>query len=58
MRLPWRKPRPTYRCYWVAAHFATAEDAARFFNEHPELQRMQSLRLLRGGETVPVCFEP
>lgn len=48
-----RKPEG-YSCYWVALHFASAEDAARYLNETVLPARMEG-RLLRGGEALPIC---
>lgn len=49
-----RSPYPRYSCYWVALHFASAEDAARYLKEQALPARIYG-RLLRGGETVPIC---
>ena len=43
-----------YRCYWIAVHFASAEQATAFLNTHvfPDHKR-----LLRGGDALPLCYE-
>ena len=58
----WRRLRgyDTGRCYWLAFHFADAEQAAAWVNEHPEAATIGSLgsggmRLLSSGERIPTC---
>jgi hypothetical protein len=48
----------TYRCYWLCLHFASAEAVTRGFNEI-DLGKVGStgIRLITGGERVPVCTE-
>lgn len=48
-------------CYWLAFHFADAEQAAAWVKRHPEIASTISslgargIRLLKSGERIPVC---
>ena len=49
-----------YNCQWIAIHFADAEQAAKYMNDHPELYRAGSLgarsvRMFSSGERIPDC---
>ena len=48
---------PTYKCYWLCLHFASAEDLARFYMENEPVRTIQPgpVRQLRGGEKLPEC---
>ena len=57
--MPRIRPRK-YNCPWIAIHFADAEQATNYLNDHPELYRAGSLRvggvrILSSGERIPDC---
>ena len=53
-----RKKEPRYSCYFVAIHFGSAEEAAAFLNQRGPHVLTNNVRLLRGGETIPLCLRP
>lgn len=57
-RLIRRQPRQA-RCYWVAIHFADAEQASQWLNDDAKRERSvltgREVRLLATGESIPEC---
>lgn len=47
------RPPTTYSCYYLVIHYPSAEAAAHAWINDPAMP--QGVRLLRGGETIPLC---
>ncbi len=55
MRNPFKR-QPSYSCYYLTIHFASAEAAAKYANEHGLIEAGTDIRMRRGGETLPRCI--
>ena len=55
---PFKREPKGSSCYFLVLHFTSAEEAAVYASSLPGGDVRAGARMLRGGETIPVCPTP